>query len=277
MPIMLNSILQECGLDLKNVLLLRHQDNRAAKGLSPYTLWRDDRLLFEEYQSYQKVRSESRFRRSIWVSFVVTSRDETLLAGIYRAKGKKLLAQDVPRTLSDGVQKAGEYHVYDLTLEDFCRDLIGRMVIDWGAGKRSWTQLADNQNKHILEIRSEFKEPDFPGFMNFIEPLSQLAKLPQSWVTALQSAKGIYLLTCPRTREQYVGSATGESGFWQRWQDYARSGHGGNVALESRDLSDYQVSVLEVAGTANTADDILKMEKRWKQKLQSQDMGLNRN
>jgi hypothetical protein len=96
-------------------------------------------------------------------------------------------------------------------------------------------------------------------------------------VTALQSAKGIYLLTYPRTKEQYVGSATGESGFWQRWQDYARSGHGENVALKSRDLSDYQVSVLEVAGTANTADDILKMETRWKRKLQSREMGLNLN
>jgi hypothetical protein len=73
------------------------------------------------------------------------------------------------------------------------------------------------------------------------------------------------------------GSATGEAGFWARWQDYIRTGHGGNVALKSRDPSDYQVSILEVAGTAATVDDILKMESRWKAKLQSGEMGLNRN
>jgi hypothetical protein len=49
------------------------------------------------------------------------------------------------------------------------------------------------------------------------------------------------------------------------------------VALKSRDASDYQVSILEVAGTASTPDDIIKMEIRWKSKLQSREMGLNRN
>jgi hypothetical protein len=71
--------------------------------------------------------------------------------------------------------------------------------------------------------------------------------------------------------------ATGEAGFWQRWMEYKQTGHGGNVALKSRDPADYQVSILEVAGTAATDADIAGMETRWKLKLQSRDMGLNRN
>jgi hypothetical protein len=63
----------------------------------------------------------------------------------------------------------------------------------------------------------------------------------------------------------------------QRWLDYFRTGHGGNVALKSRDPSDYQVTILEVAGTAASEADIGKMETRWKEKLQSRAMGLNRN
>jgi hypothetical protein len=58
---------------------------------------------------------------------------------------------------------------------------------------------------------------------------------------------------------------------------YARDGHGGNVGLKSRDPSDYQVSILEVAGSAATVDEIIAMEGLWKQKLQSREMGLNRN
>jgi hypothetical protein len=110
-----------------------------------------------------------------------------------------------------------------------------------------------------------------------MEPLSRLDKLPKGWIAVLQSSKGIYLLTCPRTKEQYVGSATGEGGFWSRWQEYVQTGHGGDVALKSRDPSDYQASILEVAGTASTWEDILKMEGRWKSKLLSREMGLNRN
>ncbi len=85
------------------------------------------------------------------------------------------------------------------------------------------------------------------------------------------------MLTCPKTREQYVGSAAGADGFHGRWLSYARDGHGGNVGLKSRDPSDYQVSILEVAGSVATFEDILAMEALWKQKLQSREMGLNKN
>jgi len=62
-----------------------------------------------------------------------------------------------------------------------------------------------------------------------------------------------------------------------RWMQYVVTGHGGNVGLKSREPSDYQVSILEVAGSAATVEDILQMEILWKRKLQSQEMGLNRN
>jgi hypothetical protein len=95
--------------------------------------------------------------------------------------------------------------------------------------------------------------------------------------TALKAAHGIYLLTCPKTKEQYVGKADGHDGFWGRWQQYVQSGHGGNTGLKSRDSSDYQVSILEVAGTATSANELNQMESLWKAKMQSRAMGLNRN
>jgi hypothetical protein len=106
--------------------------------------------------------------------------------------------------------------------------------------------------------------------------LSKVAAFPNSWIEVLKNAMGVYLLTCPRTKEQYVGSASGSEGFWHRWMEYAITGHGANVALKSREPSDYQVSILEVAGT-NQMEDILALEARWKRKLQSGEMGLTRN
>ena len=277
MPIMLNTILQAEGFELNEVRLLRHQDNRSAKDRTPYKLWCNCRSQFDFYQATQGINHESKLRAKFWASFVGTPSDETLFVGIYAVGAHKLLEVDMPTPHRDGVDKAGICHCYELALDSRMSDLVGKMTIEWGEGTRSWIQRADNQNKQILELRKQFKEDDFPGFLNFIKPLSEIEKIPTGWINVLTNSKGIYLLTCPRTKEQYVGSATGETGFLGRWLDYAQTGHGGDVALKSRDPSDYQVCILEVAGTALSSEQILELEAKWKRKLQSREMGLNRN
>lgn len=277
MNISLNMIFREAGLKLAEVRLLRHKDKRATKGRSPYELWRDNRQLFDLYQSMQSIDNRGKLSARHWASFVVTPGEETMFVGLYQASYRGLLEQDTPWPHGEGMDKAGSCDVYDLELEDILADFIGRLIVDWGPGGRAWVQRADKQDKKVLELRREFKEPEFPGFLNFIEPLSRVEKLPKGWVVALSCTKGVYLLTCPKTKEQYVGSATGAEGFYQRWQEYARNGHGGDVALKSREPSDYQVSILEVAGTSCTENDIRGMETRWKKKLKSLEMGLNRN
>lgn len=277
MAIALKMIFRDAGLNLAEVRVLRHKDKRASKGNSPYELWRDSKPQFDRYQSTQSTANRGKLKAQYWASFVVTPSDETMFVGLYRAKNRGLLEEDTPMPHMEGIDKAGSCDVYGLNLEDRLRDLIGRLIVDCGSGGRAWIQRSDHKDKAIIEIRKEFKEPDFPGFMNFIGSLSQLERLPKGWITALSCTKGIYLLTCPKTKEQYVGSATGSQGFFQRWQEYAQTGHGGDVALKLRAPSDYQISILEVAGTAATEEDIREMEKRWKLKLQSRDMGLNRN
>jgi hypothetical protein len=277
MAIMFNTLLLEADLSLTDVCLLRHQDQRATRGRTPYELWRDDPPAFDLYQSTQGTSRRPNFSRAHhWASFVGTPSGETLFTGLYRVEYRGLLSEDTPMPHCDGIDKAGACDIYALTRNESLADLIGKLYIDWGPGMRAWVQRADQQNKPITELRTAFREPDFPGFLAFLASLSMLDKLPQSWIAALSSTRGIYLLTCPKTREQYVGSATGESGFWQRWQDYVRTGHGGNVGLKSRAISDYQVSILQVAGSDATTDDILIMERCWIVKLQSKEMGLNR-
>ncbi|BBO68149.1 hypothetical protein DSCA_20790 [Desulfosarcina alkanivorans] len=277
MPLMFNNVLRDTGLDPKEVRLVRHKDTSAARGRSVYELWRDSRDLFEQYQSLQRIAARKKFSAPYWAVFVVNLSNETMFAGIYAARYRGLLDKDTPQPHRDGIDKAGIYDVYDLTLCDEATEFIGRLFIDWGAGALAWVQYANRQDKPIVELRRRFKEPEFPGFINFIQSLSSLGRLPQSWRHALQAARGVYLLTCPRTKEQYVGSASGTMGFWGRWHDYVQTGHGGNLGLKSRDPSDYQVSILEVAGSSATDNDILEMEGRWQAKLQSREMGLNRN
>jgi hypothetical protein len=179
--------------------------------------------------------------------------------------------------IDGSIEVSGSCNHFTIELSDQLADFGGRLLIDWGIGFRSWIQRADRQEKPIVELRKEFKEPIFPGFSSFMCLLSAVDTLPQSWLVALASTRGIYLLTCPRTKEQYVGSATGAMGFVGRWRDYALSGHGGNIALKGRDASDYQISILETVGSSATEAEVSGLETRWKNKLQSREMGLNRN
>jgi hypothetical protein len=190
-----------------------------------------------------------------------------MFVGVYAARYVGLLAEDMPWAYGDGIDLAGSCDSYDLRLDDRLADLQGKLFIEWGAGARSWVQRADRQNKTVIELRPDFKEPEFRGFLNLIAPLSTVAAFPKSWIEVLKNATGVYLLTCPRTKEQYVGSAYGSEGFWHRWMDYVMTGHGGNVALKSREPSDYQVSILEVAGSNLQMEDIVAMESRARRQL----------
>lgn len=278
MPIMFNSLLEQFGYAPANVILLRHQDKHAERGRSPYELWRDNRPGFDLYQSLQSFKNRSKLSRAPnWASFVGTLDGATMFVGLYAVKYKGLLKKDTPQPHTDRIDSARSCDAYDLKMDERLADLAGRVFVKWGDGPRAWVQRAEKQNKLITELRPKFQEDDFPGFLSFMEPLSKVERLPAAWIVTLKQASGVYLLTCPRTKEQYVGSACGNEGFWHRWMDYVVTGHGGNVALKSREPSDYQISILEVAGSAATPDDIRKMESRWKEKLQSREMGLNKN
>lgn len=175
-----------------------------------------------------------------------------------------------------GSSKGRQYDLYAVRRMDALAEYAGRLLVDWGPGTRSWVQRADGGAKPLVALTRRLQEESFPGFTRFVAGLSELEAMPLGWKEALRSARGIYLLACPRTREHYVGQAAGEDGFFGRWREYVATSHGGNVGLRLRDPSDYQVSVLEVVGT-NDLPRIGELEALWKQKLLSREMGLNRN
>jgi hypothetical protein len=277
MSVMFNTILAQEAIVPAQVRLLRHQENKPDTIHTPYELWRDNRHGFEQYQSVQGLKNRPKFNFPIWASFVADPLGATLFVGLYSAKYIGVGKKDIPRPHRLSMDKAGKYDRYALKLRQELSDLSGKLYIDWGLGPRAWIQRAKENNKPVTEIRAVFKEDEFPGFGQFMKPLSEIQMLPKTWVEALRKTKGIYLLSCPKTKEQYVGSATGEDGFWGRWQFYVKSGHGGNLGLKSREPRDYRVSILETAGSQLTTDDILSLEQIWKAKLQSKEMGLNKN
>jgi len=275
-----NMLLTEAGLDIREVRLLRHQ-SVGVNRLTPYTLWRDDVAEFERYQSAQVAERRAHFALRYWAGFVVPPDGSTLFVGLYEIDGHDTAGADWidPLHRETVAQMQRNLDIYRYRRLPEFDHLAGLLRVAWGDGKRSWSQRADSDrgSKPIIELLQEFREPEFPGYTRFVGNLATISTIPTGWIAALRAVRGIYLLTCPRTKEQYVGAAYGADGFWGRWQAYVATGHGGNEGLKSRDPSDYQISILEVAGSATTVDDIRTMEAQWKAKLQSREMGLNRN
>jgi len=271
------AILSETGVEPARVRLLRHQDTRYPGHPSPYVLWRDDPEAFEAYQQTQSFENEANLRAPLWASFVGLPGRDTLFVGLYSAALVGPLPADRPHPVTRSLELAGSCALYDLAPRPELAELIGRLFIDWGPGYRRWIQRGDGSAKPVVELRRTFREEAFPGFAALILNLSQLETMPRGWAAALEATRGVYLLTCPRTREQYVGSAAGAGGFLSRWREYEVTGHGGNIALKSREATDYQVSILETVGSTAIDAEILALESRWKTKLQSREMGLNRN
>lgn len=273
MAILFKSLLAEAGVDPAQVALLRH---RPSGIVDPFPIWRSDRAVFDDYQSVQPSARRGHFRKPVWASFAAVPGGKTLFLGLYRAMLSGPVAPDSMDPFDGHMLDPDLFDRYACTLMGELADYGGRLFIDWGASPRAWVQRGDS-DKRITELYEEYREPEFPGYLEVISPLSAIASLPSSWAEFLRQGKGVYLLTCPKTKEQYVGKADGADGFLGRWLNYAATGDGGNVRLRSRERSDYQVSILEVAGSAASADDILRMEARWKVKLQTREMGLNGN
>ena len=274
MRLTFNRLLDVEGISPEQVQLVRHQDARAGDTTSPYDLWVDKNPGFELYQSIQSRQVFRIDEGSLIASFVVTPAAETLFVGLYEVHGLGTAAPGT-RDPVGGHDVTGLY-LYDLRRDPRLAFYIGKVVIEWGAGYRSWVQRAHKQDKEFVEVRREFREEQFPGFVAFETTLSEVARVPRGWRAILSTARGVYLLTCPRTREQYVGSATGDGGFQARWEEHAAKG-GDAVKFRSREPSDYFVSILEVAGSTATTHDIQLAEQRWILKLRSVAMGLNGN
>ena len=278
MSLRFNMLLEEVGISASEVRLLRHQPKAGGRAL--VDVWRTARDEFEGYQALQPVGKRAHFTRPYWASFVGTWDGRTVFVGLYAVGAPEPLIEDVVVPITGSTDAAGLVDRYPTRHLGHLGHYEGRLYIDWGggsSGKRAWVQRAEAQYKAITELHASVVEEPFPGFLQLASPLAALADVPPTWVQRLASAKGVYLLTCPRDGSLYVGSATAEGGFWSRWMEYRANGHGGNVGLKGRDPSNFMVSVLQVAGSAETSDDILAAEALWKAKLLSRNLGLNRN
>lgn len=245
---------------------------------------------FEEYQARQ---SREVFRGcSHIVAFVGEEGTRSVLAGVYEICG---VSTDVPSWPSDfpfPAMQPGKYH-YSLRRVEGFAELENRLVVDWGTGTRSWVQwLRDSPSLHrkpVIELLPRGYARDFPGYGEVVLLFDELATIiahpdaNRGWHTMLRSVAGIYLIADSISGEQYVGSAYGAAGILGRWQEYARTKHGGNTQLRQllKEHPDryrsFRYSILRTLPRTMTAKEVIQVEALYKKKLGTRAFGLNSN
>jgi hypothetical protein len=265
----LNALFQAEGLDPERIQLIRHKDARL-KEKTLFDVWYSEREKFEAYQSVQGPKNSFRVGGLV-ASFVVTTSNETVFVGLYETFGRRQILEDERLPVLDTPLNQSDY-VHDLRLPtDVMRDYVGRLVIEPWKDAINFVQRASGRDPRILEIKRVRQDEPFPGLLSFSRRISELAGIFPTWRERLAEAKGVYLLTFD-DGYQYVGSASGAQGFWQRWNEYVQDGTGGNQVLiqDGRDSRrDGTVSILEFTGSHVTRQEIIVREMVWQTKLGS--------
>jgi hypothetical protein len=273
-----NHLLDAAEISPEKTFLLRHQDTRMRAGQTLYRLWRYQP---EEFSRYERFQGKRRFEVDDFVaSFVVDPTGAVLFVSLSNVHAVGPNTSTIHFEFLNETNEPGTLHEYSLERDSRFADYEGRLVIDWGAGARTWCQRAHLQPKPILELRRTVLDVEWPGYMEVLVSEKEVDRLAPNWKAKLAAANGVYLLTCPETGAQYVGAAFGPDGFMGRWRSYAADGHGGNKLLRQRRRTTdapLQISILEVFGSAMTEEEAYAAESRWKRSLGSRAHGLNAN
>lgn len=163
---------------------------------------------------------------------------------------------------------------------------FGRLIVKFKNRDQTMIRLAKSviNDCEVFQILPEaFNHDIFPGYDKVDiswEELSRIIK-NESWKTALQNQKGVYLITDSSTGKMYVGSAYGEDMILGRWKSYIKTCHGGNQELKKLDTTlikkYFRYSILDIFKSTTDDNTIIERESWWKTVLQTRKYGYNDN
>lgn len=186
------------------------------------------------------------------------------------------------------VERTATMRKFDLRPSDLLVSLRRRLVVEWSRDPVNWAKTAEQAALFpVVEIADPEAVP-FPGFDRVLVSHGELRDVIEdsryaAWRTALGSVQGIYLIADTSTGQLYVGKADGVERVLGRWSQYARDGHGGNLALRQLAGLDptharhFRFSLLRVFGPSVPAAEVDEAESHFKRALLSREHGLNRN
>lgn len=236
-----------------------------------------------DFQEWQRQQLKRNFDRKYVVSFIAMPTPNLwLFAGVHLS--------DIPTQREDCIY-------YPLVEIQETKELDGRLIISFDKKNvdnkfvRQPYLLTENwvEKLNVAEVLAQALDfAKFPSFKSVHISFSQLKTIVKKslsdWQSALSSVAGVYLIADKSSGKLYVGSATGEGGIWQRWAEYATNLHGNNrqlIELKKQfgevPFENFYFSILEIADTHSSENEILVRESHWKNVLLTRQFGYNDN
>jgi len=241
---------------------------------NPIEIFKNDDLeVLLEGQYWNHKRNKSFKEGQITVGFIRINSNENLWLLFHIGK----VTRDLD--ILDGV--GYEYEV----LPEY-QKYFGRLIIKYKNKAQTMIRLAKSviDDCEIAQILPDTFDNDiFPGYDKVNVTWKELYRVieKESWKTALQNQKGVYLITDISSGKMYVGSAYGENMILGRWQSYIKTGNGGNIELKALSFEhikqNFRYSILDIF--KSTVDDqlIIARESWWKSVLLTREFGYNKN
>lgn len=269
----------------KRIRLIRHKDARKVKEIagktyknSLYDLYLHENEVFMAYQSEQLVKN---FKDVDYiVSFIGEEGKSSRFVGVYKNNG---IIEQLPDYEGQAHARFGFEPLSGFDL------LEERVVIEW-RNPISWLQHYENE-MYVIRIDRGLTENNVPVFTRYEDVVLSYDQLSaifeqdnQEWKSRLTSCNGIYLILDKSNGKCYVGSTYNDHGIWNRWSQYAQTGHGGDVSLEELLKNDpnyakknFQWSILETMPMTIPQNQAIDRESLYKRKFGTREHGYNNN
>ncbi len=234
---------------------------------------------FDRWLGWNTWRSEktNRFTRRYVISFIdfYPQKGSFLFGGIF----------EILNTYSDH---------YDIRLCEEYKDFIGRLKVKNINTPRGSAFFFENyfDSIEVVEIFDKsYSNHIFPGYEQIDFPFATIKAIitrnTQDWKSALESIKGVYMLSNTENGKRYIGSAYGDGGIWSRWSQYCADGHGGNkelrILVEQKGYDyierNFKFTLLEIHPMFTSDEAIILRESYWKEVMMSRNpkFGYNSN
>jgi len=163
---------------------------------------------------------------------------------------------------------------------------FGRVIIKYHNRGQTLIRNAESvidECEVVQILPGTFDNDVFPGYDKINITWEELSRVIEkdTWKTALQNQKGVYLITDTKTGKMYVGSAYGNDMILGRWRSYVKTGNGGNVELRKLAVEyirkNFKYTILDIFKSNVDDQTIIERENYWKEVLNTRKFGLNNN
>ena len=282
--ILLSDILNNNGIDPKEVVLIRHVMSREHF----YKCY--EAGFIKEYTQIQSKNAQMLKKSKYWMVFIGINGTKAKLFCMYEFKGFSPVSE---HTMPSGFPFPEMYkedaNMYELEESELFSDLKDRLIIDWGTATQSWYQNA-TVRKPVVAIHGQERYA-FEGYENCIYTFDKLKEIVddmgmgayEEHYKALSKVKGVYLIVDTTDGKQYVGAAYGDKGILGRWSAYVETKHGNNekmIKLLKKGPERYkkfQFTILKIFSDGASEKVVRDAEDLYKAKLDTINHGLNDN